>query len=575
MAFEIGLVMAGAVSGGAYTAGVMDFMIEALDTWYGAMKDEAHLPPEQQTVPRHEVLLKAMAGASAGSVTASILAIALAYRFPPVRLAAGQNAPTMSGNPLFEGWVNSVDIQDLLSTTDFDGNADGEPAHRLKSALNSRKIDKTVKGILGSKGLTMQRDWVASKLPVQLMVGNLRGVPYGLTFRGASGNGHEMMRHGDHMSFCVHGAGSGTSTFIPGPGYLPLVHPNDSDTANWRQLGNAAMASSAFPFALRPRRLTRSPLDYDHRTYLQAGDCTLPPGDPLHCSTYQMIFPAWSRPQAGEYAFLCMDGGIMNNEPIDLVRSVLTDGEFERNPREGVQAHRAVLLVDPFLDPASYGPDEERPLHELLFPLLGAWKSQCRFKPEDLSLAQDTSVYSRFVIAPSRDYGPTDAEHPLASGGLHAFLGFFGVDFRRHDYQLGRRNAQQFLRMHFTLPENNPLFTTWAPQVRATWLAKTEYLSPPPGTTALHLPIIPLLGDCDTMLEKGLPWPVGGCDPARLRASIKTRIAAAYDAFKDDIGADWKIRLWLLPAWLLKKNKIVDWAVGALTEALEKQKLLR
>ena len=32
--FEIGLVMAGAVSAGAYTAGVVDFLIRALDQWY-------------------------------------------------------------------------------------------------------------------------------------------------------------------------------------------------------------------------------------------------------------------------------------------------------------------------------------------------------------------------------------------------------------------------------------------------------------------------------------------------------------------------------------------------------------
>ena len=31
--FEIGLVMAGAVSAGAYTAGVVDFLIEALDEY--------------------------------------------------------------------------------------------------------------------------------------------------------------------------------------------------------------------------------------------------------------------------------------------------------------------------------------------------------------------------------------------------------------------------------------------------------------------------------------------------------------------------------------------------------------
>ena len=31
--FEIGLVMAGAVSAGAYTAGVMDYLLEVLETW--------------------------------------------------------------------------------------------------------------------------------------------------------------------------------------------------------------------------------------------------------------------------------------------------------------------------------------------------------------------------------------------------------------------------------------------------------------------------------------------------------------------------------------------------------------
>ena len=32
-AFEIGLVMAGAISAGAYTAGVIDFLIQALDEY--------------------------------------------------------------------------------------------------------------------------------------------------------------------------------------------------------------------------------------------------------------------------------------------------------------------------------------------------------------------------------------------------------------------------------------------------------------------------------------------------------------------------------------------------------------
>ena len=34
MPFRIALNMAGAVSAGAYTAGVLDFLIDALDAWY-------------------------------------------------------------------------------------------------------------------------------------------------------------------------------------------------------------------------------------------------------------------------------------------------------------------------------------------------------------------------------------------------------------------------------------------------------------------------------------------------------------------------------------------------------------
>jgi len=34
--FELGLVMAGAVSAGAYTAGVCDYVMEALDAWHHA-----------------------------------------------------------------------------------------------------------------------------------------------------------------------------------------------------------------------------------------------------------------------------------------------------------------------------------------------------------------------------------------------------------------------------------------------------------------------------------------------------------------------------------------------------------
>lgn len=58
--FEIGLVGAGAISAGAYTGGVIDFMVQALDEWYKAKTNG-------QPVPPHDVRLSVFSGASAGA----------------------------------------------------------------------------------------------------------------------------------------------------------------------------------------------------------------------------------------------------------------------------------------------------------------------------------------------------------------------------------------------------------------------------------------------------------------------------------------------------------------------------
>ena len=64
---ELGLVMAGAVSAGAYTAGVVDFLVQALDCWEEARARDDLAPP-------HRLRLRALSGASAGAMTAGILA---------------------------------------------------------------------------------------------------------------------------------------------------------------------------------------------------------------------------------------------------------------------------------------------------------------------------------------------------------------------------------------------------------------------------------------------------------------------------------------------------------------------
>src|SRR3954453_18357537 len=64
--YEIGLAMAGAISAGAYSAGVVDFLFQALHDWELAKRDDP------DNVPNHSVCIRTAAGGSAGSITAAL-----------------------------------------------------------------------------------------------------------------------------------------------------------------------------------------------------------------------------------------------------------------------------------------------------------------------------------------------------------------------------------------------------------------------------------------------------------------------------------------------------------------------
>jgi predicted acylesterase/phospholipase RssA len=64
--FEIGLAMVGAISAGAYSGGVFDFLLQALDEWE---KAKANNIPD---IPNHQVVIKVLSGASAGAITGAI-----------------------------------------------------------------------------------------------------------------------------------------------------------------------------------------------------------------------------------------------------------------------------------------------------------------------------------------------------------------------------------------------------------------------------------------------------------------------------------------------------------------------
>ena len=487
--------MAGAVSAGAYTAGVMDFLFEALDRWHEAKAGG-------EDVPRHKVVVKLIAGASAGGINGAITAAVGRYAFSPMGGAA---------NPFYDTWVNKIRIEDLLDTADLD---DGGP---LASILNCRTLTQAASatvGFNGTRALPETRAWLDDPFQVLLTLTNLSGVPYTVRFRGQAGLDHPMTMHKDHVAFAVPLFGDVREGQMP-PDVIVLAHPNSGGDVGWQSLAQAALATSAFPLALEPREIWRQPSDYEYRlAYMNTAE------------DRHIYAKPWPAGGPSPHKFLSVDGGVMNNEPFEMVRTALA-GREGRNPREGDAATRAVVMIDPFSEAAAVDDSLDSSLAAVAGKLIGALKSQARFNQIDLTLAEAGDVYSRFLIAPSR--GAKKGDRAIAGGGLGGFFGFFHQAFRHHDFMLGRANCQRFLRDWFVLPAGNPLFADNGSETPLAGRAFHSRSAERPD----HLQIIPLVAGLDG--DPPLPaWPVdafAGYDA--VACAIERRVNRALPIVRD------------------------------------------
>ena len=110
--FILGLTMAGAISAGAYSAGVFDFLIQALDEWEKAKKTDAG------SVPNHRVVIPVISGASAGGITAALGILAVgAERRPQTK---DDTQPHCALPALYEAWVNRISFARMLEGEDLE-----------------------------------------------------------------------------------------------------------------------------------------------------------------------------------------------------------------------------------------------------------------------------------------------------------------------------------------------------------------------------------------------------------------------------------------------------------------------
>src|SRR5207302_4307585 len=84
-----------------------------------------------------------------------------------------------------------------------------------------------------------------------------------------------------------------------------------------------------------------------------------------------------------DWHFLAVDGGATDNEPILLTRTAIA-GLLGRNPREPIEANRAVWLIDPFAGHAPLGPEGITPFAAEIGAVATPLTQQTRYVTADL-----------------------------------------------------------------------------------------------------------------------------------------------------------------------------------------------
>jgi hypothetical protein len=423
---RLGLVLAGAVTAGAFTAGVIDYLVNTLDRWHDAYRER----PDE--VPKPNVIIDVMTGASAGGITAAVATLGLTTdKLKPVTTATGRSEARE--NVLFDTWVNFGKpegqriIDDMFSTSDL---SDGE----IHSLLNTNFINQLMEKLIATTTNYLKDNpaslppCVNQQLEILMTLSNLRGIPIDLYFtQNKDKVAHTMRYHKAYAHFEVN------DNVLPNK--LPL---NLTDPSQLRLFLDVARASGAFPIGLKSVPFKGIPKSYIAENIKQLfGN---------HDNLEPLVDDA--------YNFLATDGGLTNNEPLAEALNILK--------KRG--DNYKLIMIDPFPgrvgEPMMADYDVEKDnIFQVAPQLFSTLRNQVLFKEKDImDLFEQGS--SKNMVWPTR-YGPDRKMLPnaIACGALSGFAGFLDRDFRYHDYMLGQKNAQNFLRYYFNSTENKARFT--------------------------------------------------------------------------------------------------------------------
>jgi len=295
---RVAITIAGAVSLGSYEAGVAYELLEAI-----RLHNEAI---DKNKNGREKIYVDVITGASAGGMTAAMLAQWLMFR--------GSAMVNAASNPLYFAWVKRITLKGLVRLKK------GEP--KWHSLLSS--------SLIADIGAEMLMDPMTdpakypptgphpclepgAPLRVGIALTNMNGIDYMIPIEGSKDDGFNYTRSVDQRLFTV----------LPHRTEGPLLLTPDGKTSpvTWKDLRDVAVACGAFPFAFRPRQIERNADEYVNRvTPLWRGKASLRD----HGKTF--VTPR----SPAQWSFAYTDGGVLQNQPLGVAKDLVDASVEER-----------------------------------------------------------------------------------------------------------------------------------------------------------------------------------------------------------------------------------------------------
>jgi predicted acylesterase/phospholipase RssA len=267
-------VLGGAVSAGAYTAGVLDYFMSCL---------KEYMSISNQT-REYEIKIKAIVGTSAGGMCGSIFLHSLAQGYP--------HSPENSD--LYRTWVEDIDISVLSEMNDIKKGVNPNAllnGNALKIIANS--IFETVPSVNDIELC----NFLAKDCTLILSVTDTVGKSYAINFvNDVNEKSYYITNHRDYFYFTLS---------QPDTNYIEL-----NNREAWDKLKKISIATGAFPIGLPPVEIERPSSIYQMDEEL---------GKPFNIG-------------GDTHKYFGIDGGIGDNEPFDQIIKLIkknTDPDVE------------------------------------------------------------------------------------------------------------------------------------------------------------------------------------------------------------------------------------------------------